>query len=87
MTGTDIFLGICEVFRFIYDKIEDMEDEKLRDEISELLVDAMFMAKKMNKRMRYYRDKYGDFTGSGGKNLKHVPGDNSRRKMRKMRVV
>jgi len=62
-------LGICEQLRNTYDSIVKIQDERLRNEITEKLVDALIMAKKMGKRLSYYYKTYHDTTGHVGKNL------------------
>lgn len=63
-------LGLCEKLRMIYDEIADLEN---REKITELLIDAFIMAKKMDDRLKYYRITYDDTTGHGGKNLESLP--------------
>ena len=54
---------ICETLRYIYDQIIDMEDDEKKEEITERLVDAFMMGKKMQDRLLYYKLKYKDETG------------------------
>jgi len=46
-----------------------IHDSELREEITEKLVDALLMAKKMGRRLSYYFKTYHDMTGHQGKNI------------------
>ena len=61
--GTNSHECICETLRFIYDLIHDSKDEELKEAITEKLVDAFIMAKKMQCRLLYYKTTYKDETG------------------------
>jgi hypothetical protein len=78
-------LGICEQIRQVYDSVYKIEDDKLRKEITEKLVDALIMAKKMGDRLTYYYVKTHDTGGHMGENL--VPIDHDAvLKMRRTRI-
>ena len=83
--GTNIFRSICEVLREIYDIVYDLEDG-VREEITEKLIDATIMAKKMDSRLGYYKNKYNDTTGKGGTGLQRVPNPRTRDRLRRERV-
>jgi hypothetical protein len=84
--GTNRYSGICETLRLIYDEIYNMQDGQLKDKITELLVDAMVMGKKMHQRLEYYKETYPqDTTGHNAKNLEMIPGSAARAKMRRAR--
>ena len=70
--GTNRYLCICETLRLIYDEIHDMKDEEKKLRITKRLLDAFMMGKKMAARLAYYKKKYGDKTGSAGKNLVYI---------------
>jgi hypothetical protein len=80
-------VGICETLRLTYDLIADLPDKDLKDKITEKLVDAMVMAKKINERLSYYHKKYHDNTGHAGQNLKGQTGVKARIIMRRARTV
>jgi hypothetical protein len=87
---------ICETLRMIYDEICDVHvvckfpDCKLclnKEKTTELLIDAMVMAKKMQDRLSYYQKKYKDNTGNKAINIVRLTGVNRRNKIRKARVI
>ena len=73
--GINRQLGICEQLRIIYDSVYELPAGDLKSKITEGLVDAMIMAKKMGDRLQYYHDLTHDTTGHQGKNLQvdHKP--------------
>jgi hypothetical protein len=84
--GTNRFKCICETLRLIYDEIYDMEEGEKKEKITDLLVDAMVMGKKMHQRLEYYKTTYPqDTTGHNAKNLQRIPGSSARAKMRRAR--
>jgi hypothetical protein len=85
MMGAISRMGICEKLRFIYDEVHELEDAGAKERITELLVDAMIMGKKMSDRLNYYKKTYNDTTGSGGKNIAGIAGASSRKKFRRAR--
>ena len=82
MRDVNSIKGICEVLRLIYDEIYSLENN---EKITELLVDAMMMAKKMHNRLTYYKTTYNDTTGHNLKNLERLRGCRDRERMRKTR--
>jgi hypothetical protein len=80
------YLGICEVLRIIYDLIYDLKNKKLKEEITERLVDGMVMSKKIVDRLMYYKAEYNDTTGHNGKNIKRLWGARRRKKLRRRRL-
>ena len=77
-------LGICELMRFMYDTICQIEDKEIRDDLTEKLVDAFYMAKKMNSRLAHYK-RGGSTPGSGGKGLIKLESTKEREIMRNVR--
>ena len=73
---------ICETLRLIYDEVYKIPNNEV---IVELLVDAMMMAKSMQDRLIYYKEKYHDESGSSGKNIERLFGTQERKKMRRAR--
>ena len=82
LRDVNVIKGICEVLRLIYDEIHPLEN---KDKITELLVDAMVMAKKMHNRLVYYKTTYNDTTGHNLKNLEMLTHNRARERMRKLR--
>jgi hypothetical protein len=58
-------MTICEKLRTIYDELEGPGKES----ITEKLIDALIMAKKMKRRLEYYHKTYKDTTGSNAVRL------------------
>lgn len=85
--GVNSFYGICEVLRCIYDLIEDHPDTQRKNELTEKLIDALIMAKKMNDRLVYYKTTYNDTTGHSGSNIKKAPGAKHKSIMRHKRPL
>lgn len=75
-------VGICEKLRFIYDEVHGM---KGNEQITQLLIDAMIMAKKMQNRLTYYKVTYNDITGHNGVNLEKSLDTVKRDSMRRAR--
>jgi hypothetical protein len=73
--GVNRQLGICEQLRIIYDSVYQLPEGEIKEKITDGLVDAMIMAKKMGDRLQYYHDLTHDATGHQGKNLQvdHKP--------------
>lgn len=84
ITGTNNKKHICETLRLIYDEIHGLEGSEV---ITELLVDAMVMAKKMQNRLSYYQKTYKDNTGNKAIDIIGLAGCRNRNKMRKARTV
>ena len=78
-------LTICEQIRFIYDSVAQMEDGELKDDITEKLIDAIAMGKKMNSRLRILTRKYVDPNGHHGQSLIKLNNNLLRKKMRAQR--
>ena len=83
--GANREMGICEKLRTIYDVVYTLPESEQKTNITELLVDALIMAKKIGDRFIYYVEKYHDATGHLGKHLKAVD-QIALSKMRKERV-
>lgn len=75
---------ICETLRLICDEIYNMPNN---ENIIELLIDAMIMAKKMQNRLLYYQKTYNDNTGNKAINVIYLTGVNQRCKIRKARKL
>ena len=81
-------LGICEQIRFIYDDVYMMPEGELKQRITERLIDALIMGKKMADRLVYYKKTYGvenPDSGNSGKNLILLQNNSWRIRMRKGR--
>jgi len=78
---------ICEMLRMVYDHVDLMTDEKEKEAITVLLVDAMIAAKKMQDRLYYYQKKYSDDTGNKAQEIVGLRGVRARSKMRKERKI
>lgn len=87
-SGASIYLTICEQLRFIYDAVLFIEDQQLKNNITEKLIDAFGMAKKMNSRLAYYKKKYNnDRSGSRGSNLIKLEYNKEREHLRNKRLL
>lgn len=86
--GTNNKKHICETLRLIYDEVErlGLNPFTLAD-ITELLVDAMVMAKKMQNRLAYYQKTYKDNTGNKGSDIVGLTGVRDRAKTRQKRYI
>lgn len=84
ITGTNNKKHICETLRLVYDEIHNLPDN---EQITELLIDAMVMAKKMQNRLSYYQKKYKDNTGNKAIDIIGLAGCRNRSKMRKVRPL
>ena len=63
-------LTICEELRFIFDAVNQIKDnEVIKWTITEQLIDAMIMAKKMDSRLGEYRKAEQRKPGHRGRNL------------------
>ena len=81
-------LGICEQLRFIYDDVYTMPESELKTRLTERLIDALIMGKKMADRLVYYKKTYGEEnpdSGNSGKNLIPLQNNGWRIRMRKGR--
>lgn len=54
------FRTICEVHREIYDLIYELPDSERKNQIEEKVEEAFLMAKKMNAKLRQYKNNYDD---------------------------
>lgn len=86
MRKTNSGVGICEQLRLIYDSIYKLPDGELKTKVTEQLVDAIIMAKKMSDRLAYYFKTYKDMTGHQGKNILLLDHGGSRMRMRRRRI-
>lgn len=83
--GTNNKYHLCEVLRLTYDYVHEMPEGEAKTKMTTLLIDAMMMAKKMNNRLHYYHNAYGDNSGSEGRNFIGLTGVRARAAMRKAR--
>ena len=88
MTGVNKEIGICETLRGVYDVVYDMPDGESKTQMTEKLIDALHMAKKMGDRLTYYAQTYSDKTGAWGENLTPIDQDkiNSLGRKRRNRI-
>lgn len=68
-TGVSREMGICETIRCVYDLVYKLPDGEVKENMTEKLVDALHMAKKMADRLAYYYETYHDKTGAWGEHL------------------
>jgi len=83
-------LGICEQLRFIYDDVYTMPESELKTRLTERLIDALIMGKKMSDRLVWYKKKYGKGdpdSGSNGIHLTILQNNGWRIRMRKSRKL
>jgi hypothetical protein len=78
---------VCETLRLIYDEVYELPNDDRKEKIVELLIDGIMLAKKMQNRLRYYRETYNDHTGSDGESIKRIYGCKVRVKMRRARTI
>jgi ABC-type lipopolysaccharide export system ATPase subunit len=79
-------LTVCEQLRFVYDTVYQIPDKEIRNDLTEKLVDAFNMAKKMNSRLAHYKRKYIDKTGHRGKSLIRLEHTKEREELRRNRA-
>lgn len=79
------YLTICEQLRFTYDLVHELPDPALKEELTERLIDAFNMGKKMNSRLAHYKRLHKDDTGSGGSNLIKLEHTKARKRLRNER--
>ncbi|MBU2052604.1 hypothetical protein KKH13_05345 [Patescibacteria group bacterium] len=84
--GTNNKKHICETLRMVHDYVYEMPDGEVKEKMTELLIDAMVMAKKMQDRLSYYQKTYKDNTGNKAINIVGLAGVRARAKMRKARA-
>lgn len=75
-------LTICEQLRFVYDDVAQLPKGELRDSLTEKLIDAINMGKKMNLRLVQYKKEAGKDSGSGGAHLISLDHTQKRKKLR-----
>lgn len=78
-------LTICEQLRFVYDDVVQLPEGEIKDSLTEKLIDAINMAKKMNDRLVVYKKKEAKDSGSGGAHLIDLEHTGERRKLRGQR--
>ena len=78
---------ICETLRMIYDEMYWHFDGQVDERITELLIDAMIMAKKMQNRLAYYQKTYKDNTGNKAQDIVGLTGVRARAEIRKARKI
>jgi hypothetical protein len=78
---------ICETLRSVYDLVHGFPESEWKSKITELLIDALMMGKKMDARLVYYQGTYGDDTGNKASDLKFIDGNSKTRKMRQKRAI
>lgn len=76
---------VCEKLRTIYDVIHEFKDEALKEELTEKLVDAFVMVKKMHDRLGYYQSTYEPQSDEKPTKLRYLPGRQERLEMRRKR--
>ena len=69
LRGVSREMGICETIRGVYDSVHELPDGELKKQMTEKLIDALWMAKKIADRLAFYYEKYHDKTGSWGTHL------------------
>lgn len=78
---------ICETLRMIYDEVYLLPEGKTKHTMTELLVDAMIMGKKMQDRLSYYQKTYKDNTGNKAESIVGLTGVKARSYMRGKRRI
>lgn len=76
---------ICEQLRFIYDDVAQLPDGELKDSMTEKLVDAMIMGKKINARLVEYKKEVGKYSGASGAHLNKLTDTKERKRLRNER--
>lgn len=85
MREANVYKCICETLRLIYDDVYYWRSKDRKDRVTELLIDAMIMAKKMASRLSYYKEKYKEQSGSSGSSIPMLTDNKQRMLMRKQR--
>lgn len=75
-------LTICEQIRFIYDTVLKIEDEAIKQDLTDKLIIAFNMGKKMNSRLAHYKRAYTDQGGRTGRNLLWLKQTKERKEIR-----
>lgn len=73
---------VCETLRMIYDYVHPMPDSEAKTGMTELLIDAIEMAKKMQDRLSYLQKTYKDNTGNKASSIVGLTGVRARSRMR-----
>jgi hypothetical protein len=73
---------LCETLRMVYDYVYELPDSQEKTDMTELLIDAMLMGKKMQDRLSYYQKTYKDNTGNKAEHIIGLTGVRNRAKMR-----
>ena len=76
--GVSREIGICETLRNVYDLVYEMPDGEIKQQMTEKLIDALLMGKKMGDRLTYYAQTYKDPTGAWGEHLQPQSNDQIR---------
>ena len=87
LTGYYDKMTICETLRRIYDLIENIPDKELKEKITDKLITAITMTRKMSNRLIYYRNKYNDTTGKNSSDLELVTDFDEIKKLRLSRKL
>lgn len=85
--GANSKQDICETLRFVYDSVYKIEDKELKEQITQRLIDAMIMGKRMADRLWYYKLTYGDTTGKSGNDIGILPEVEKRKLERRSRPI
>jgi ABC-type Na+ transport system ATPase subunit NatA len=80
-------LTLCEELRFIFDAVNQIQDLEIKQTITEQLIDAMIMAKKMDSRLGEYRKAEQRKPGHRGRNLLKLEGFKERIAFRQNRNI
>lgn len=51
---------ICEVWRELWDLVEQLPDKELRKQFKEKIIDGFIMGKKMNDRLLFYKQEWAE---------------------------
>lgn len=84
--GVSKELGICETIRNVFDIVFEMPESEVKTQMTEKLIDALHMGKKMGDRLTYYAKTYKDPTGALGEHLVHQSNDSIRSLNGKRRI-
>lgn len=84
-TQAHYLLTICEQLRFIYDDVAQLPEGEIKDSLTEKLIDAMIMGKKINARLVEYKKEAGKHSGAGGAHLVRLSDMKERKRLRNAR--
>ncbi len=65
-------IGICEKLRMVYDLVYTLPDSELKENLTNELIDALGMAKRIADRLTYYFETYNDSSGNRGASLVQI---------------